>query len=149
MTKSAAAMKSRVVGEAAEEPPGVTAILSEDEEPPSTTTGTARRNRFFNHIPEELWNDWKWQFRNRVTTTDELTKFIPLSTTEQERLKLVSATYPIAITPYYLSLINPEDTSDPIRKQAVPSFKEVAFAGMGLEDPWGASERCETLPLQA
>jgi len=127
-------MKSQVEDVAAEEPPGVTAILSEDEEPPSTVA-TAKRNRFFSDVPDDLWNDWKWQYRSRITSIDELTKFIPLSTTEQERLKLVSTTYPISITPYYLSLINPEDSSDPVRKQAVPSFKEIALAGMGFEDP--------------
>ncbi len=136
MTKSAAIMNSRAADEAAEEPPGVTAILNEneDEEPPSTT-GTAKRSGFFSNIPEELWNDWKWHFRNRVTSIDELLKFIPLTSTEQNRLKLVTTTYPISITPYYLSLVNLEDPSDPIRKQAVPSFKELALAGMGFEDP--------------
>lgn len=134
MTKSAATMKSRAADEAAEEPPGLTAIVNEDEEPPSIT-GTARKNRFFGHIPEELWNDWKWHFRNRITSIDELAKFIPISTTEQERLKLVTITYPISITPYYLALINPEAPYDPIRKQFIPSFDEIALAGMGFEDP--------------
>ena len=134
MTKSAATMMSRAADEAAEEPPGLTDIVNEDEEPPSIT-GTARKGRFFGHIPEELWNDWKWHFRNRITSIDELVKFIPLSATEQERLKLVITTYPISITPYYLSLINPEDPHDPIRKQSVPSFDEIALAGMGFEDP--------------
>ena len=134
MTKSAATMMSRAADEAAEEPPGLTDIVKEDEEPPSNS-GTARKGRFFGHIPEELWNDWKWHFRNRITSIDELVKFIPLSATEQERLKLVITTYPISITPYYLSLINPEDPHDPIRKQSVPSFDEIALAGMGFEDP--------------
>ncbi len=144
MTKSAATMKSGVVDEAAEEPPSLTAIVNEDEEPPSIA-GTARKNRFFNHTSGELWNDWKWHFRNRITSIDELVNFIPLSSIEQERLKLVTATYPISITPYYLSLINPEDPHDPIRKQSIPSFDEIALAGMGFEDPL-AEERDSVLP---
>jgi lysine 2,3-aminomutase len=134
VTKSAATAKSRAADEAVEEPPGVTAILNEEEEPPSST-GVAKRTKFFSHIQEELWNDWKWHFRNRITSIDQLKKFIPLSSTEQERLKLVTTKYPISITPYYLSLINPDDPHDPIRKQAVPSFQEVALAGIGFEDP--------------
>ncbi|MFA4835600.1 MAG: KamA family radical SAM protein, partial [Dehalococcoidia bacterium] len=61
--------------------------------------------------------------------------FIPLSAKELGRLKLVTAQYPLAITPHYLSLINPCDPDDPIRRQAVPAFEEVALAGMGWEDP--------------
>jgi len=119
-------------GEAEEEPPGETAIFSLDEEPPSTS---AQRRRFFGHIPHSLWNDWKWHFRNRITTVDQLSKFIPLTPEEQAQLKLVTIKYPLAITPYYLSLIDPADPEDPIRKQAVPSFDEIALAGIGTEDP--------------
>jgi len=43
--------------------------------------------------------------------------------------------YPISITPYYLSLIDPDDPDDPIRKQAVPSVLEVTMGSMGMEDP--------------
>jgi len=117
-----------------EEPPGKSLVDSEVEEPPSKTALTIK-HIFFSQVPQELWNDWKWHFRNRVTTVDELAKFIPLSAKEQTRLKLVIQKYPLSITPYYLSLIDPDDPDDPIRKQAVPSFQEVALAGMGFEDP--------------
>src|SRR4030043_341279 len=70
-----------------EEPPGITTtrndVLAEEEEPPGNTAvtdGTAviNRKRFFSHISEENWNDWKWQFRNRITTVEELVTFFPL-----------------------------------------------------------------------
>jgi lysine 2,3-aminomutase len=118
--------------EAEEEPPGETALLALEEEPPST--GTQRRP-FFGHIPDSLWNDWKWHFRHRITTVDELARYIPLTAEEQTKLKLVTVKYPLAITPYYLSLIDPADPNDPIRQQAVPSFDEIALAGIGSEDP--------------
>ncbi|MDO8567088.1 MAG: KamA family radical SAM protein [Dehalococcoidales bacterium] len=89
----------------------------------------------FNHIPEQLWNDWKWQFRNRITTVDELSRFVPLSDKQQSQLRMVTTRYPLSITPHYLSLINPNDPDDPIAKQAIPCFAEVALAGMGEEDP--------------
>lgn len=119
-------------GEAEEEPPGETAILAREEEPPSTS---AQRRRFFGHIPDSFWNDWKWHFRNRITTVDQLTRYIPLTAEEQAKLKLVTIKYPLSITPYYLSLIDPADPRDPIRMQAVPSFDEIALAGIGTEDP--------------
>jgi lysine 2,3-aminomutase len=118
--------------ETEEEPPGETALLTLEEEPPSTS---AQRRRFFGHIPDSLWNDWKWHFRNRITTVEQLARYIPLTVEEQARLKLVTIKYPLAITPYYLSLIDPADPADPIRMQAVPAFEEIALAGTGSEDP--------------
>jgi lysine 2,3-aminomutase len=118
--------------EAEEEPPGETALLALEEEPPSTG---AQRRRFFGHIPDSAWNDWKWHFRHRITTVDELARYIPLTSEEQKKLRLVTIKYPLAITPYYLSLIDPADPRDPIRQQAVPSFDEIALAGIGSEDP--------------
>jgi len=43
--------------------------------------------------------------------------------------------YPLSVTPYYLSLINPDDPNDPIRKQAIPSILEITMGAMGVEDP--------------
>jgi len=121
---------------AEEEPPGKALTAGEAEELPGKTS-SCNRSRFFSDILAESWNDWRWQFRNRITTVEDLARFIPLSAKEQTRLKLVTAKYPLSITPYYLSLINPDDPDDPIRKQAVPSFQEVALAGIGMEDPLG------------
>src|SRR4030043_2002356 len=129
-----------------EEPPGITTtrndVLAEEEEPPGNTAvtdGTAviNRKRFFSHIPEENWNDWKWQFRNRITTVEELATFIPLSARAKAQLKLVASKYPLSVSPYYLSLLNIYDPDDPIRKQAIPSFEEITLGSMGFEDPLG------------
>ena len=129
-----------------EEPPGITTtrndVLAEEEEPPGNTAvtdGTAviNRRRFFSHISEENWNDWKWQFRNRITTVEELATFIPLSAREKAQLKLVTSKYPLSVSPYYLSLINIYDSGDPIRKQSIPSFEEITLGSMGFEDPLG------------
>ena len=104
-----------------------------EEEPPSKTA--TNRHRFFGHITDNLWNDWKWQFRNRITNIEQLAQFIPLSAEEQAQLRLVTMRYPLSITPYYLSLINPHDPDDPIGKQAIPSILEMTMSSMGVEDP--------------
>ena len=119
-----------------EEPPSTGAANRsvEDEEPPGTVPHTSHQ-KFFGNVSQEDWTDWRWHFRNRITNLADLAKFIPLSEKEETRLKLVIERYPLAITPYYLSLINPADPNDPIRKQAVPSFDEIALVGMGFEDP--------------
>jgi len=127
------------MNEADKEPPGKSdIILNPEEEPPGKTA--AIRHRYFEHIPDSLWNDWKWHFRNRITTVGQLAKFIPLSTEEQAHLSLVTMRYPLSITPYYLSLIDPDDPGDPIRKQAVPSALEITMGAIGLEDPLAEKE---------
>ncbi len=117
-----------------EEPPGETDTCSNfDEEPPGRSA--TNRDRLFGHIPDSAWNDWRWHFRNRITTVDELARFIPLSSEEQAQFKLVTLKYPLSVTPYYLSLINLNDPDDPIRKQAIPSILEITMGMVGQEDP--------------
>jgi len=127
-----------------EEPPGIAAtrneLVVEEEEPPgkaAVTDGTAVINNssFLAQVTRENWNDWQWQFRSRITTVEELSNLIPLSAKEKTQLKLVTTKYPLAVTPYYLSLINTYDPDDPIRKQAIPSFEEIALGNIGFEDP--------------
>jgi len=110
---------------------------SEEEPPGKKVRG---RHGLFGHIPDSSWNDWKWHFRNRITTIDRLRQLLPLPLEEARQLKLVIRRYPLAITPYYLSLIDPDDPDDPIRKQAVPSVLEMTMSGIGLEDPLGEKE---------
>jgi len=117
-----------------EEPPGKLSISDDLEEKPPGKLAT-NRYRLFGDISDEIWNDWKWQFRNRFTRVEQLVQFIPLSTEEQAQLRLVTMRYPLAVTPYYLSLINPANPDDPIRKQAIPSTMEMTMGSMGVEDP--------------
>jgi lysine 2,3-aminomutase len=117
-----------------EEPPSRHSICCDLKEKPPSKVATTRY-RFFRDIPDSLWDDWKWQFRNRITRVEQLAQLIPLSTEEQTQLRLVAMRYPLSVTPYYLSLINPDDPDDPIRKQAIPSPMEMTMGSMGLEDP--------------
>lgn len=86
------------------------------------------RNGLFADIPAEQWNDWKWQARNRVETLDELKKYIELTKEEEVGIEHCLETFRMAITPYYLSLIDLHDPNDPIRKQAIPTEAELYFA---------------------
>ena len=122
-----------------EEPPSRQSLSEVLEEKPSGKIATTRY-RFFGDVPDSVWNDWKWQFRNRITRLEQLAKFIPLSAEEIAQLKLVIMRYPLSVTPYYLSLINPDDPDDPIRKQAIPSALEMTMGALGIEDPLGEKE---------
>jgi lysine 2,3-aminomutase len=147
------ARRTVVAKDEQDEPPGFATtanneVVVEDEEPPSPedkAKSTRIRNGFFADVRREDWCDWKWQFRNRITTVEKLSRLIPLSKEEQTQLKLVSARYPFSITPYYLSLIDLSDPDDPIRKQAVPSFREITLSSKGFEDPL-AEKRDSVVP---
>jgi lysine 2,3-aminomutase len=117
-----------------EEPPGLCAATDKaDTEPPGKSVSAGRS--YFAHVPQVDWDNWKWHFRNRITTVDALARYIPLSSREETRLKLVTRRYPLSITPYYLSLIDPHNPNDPVRKQAVPSILEITMGSVGSEDP--------------
>lgn len=132
-------MESEPLTEKEAEPPGKSRLFSNSEEEPPGTVAT-NRNRFFGDVPDSAWNDWKWHFRNRITTIERLNEFIPLSAEEQAQLRWVTMRYPLSITPHYLSLINPCDPDDPVRKQAVPSILEITMGKMGIEDPLAERE---------
>jgi len=85
-------------------------------------------NGLFADIPAQQWNDWTWQAKNRITTLQDLKKYITLTPEEEQGIEKCLATFRMAVTPYYLSLIDLNDRSDPIRKQAIPSAEELYFA---------------------
>ncbi len=80
---------------------------------------------FFNNVPEELWLDYRWQIQHRIKDLKTIGKYLKLLPEEIEGFKETRGRYPFAITPYYLSLINPEDPEDPIRLQAIPRSVEM------------------------
>ena len=85
-------------------------------------------NGLFSEVPAELWNDWKWQAKNRITNLAELKKYITLTDEEEQGIEKCLSAFRMAVTPYYLSLIDLNDPDDPIRKQAIPSADELYFA---------------------
>ena len=91
--------------------------------------------QFFSHVPDEQWNDWKWQVKNRIETLEDLKKHIQLTPDEEEGVRESLKTLRMAITPYYLSLINTEDPHCPIRKQAIPTINELHVSRGDLDDP--------------
>ena len=135
MTVTVITGKKQMMEEAEEEPPGTTtAAVSPRKADTSVEVAISGRERLFGHVQDDTWKDWRWQFRNRITTVSQLTQFLPLSIMEQEQLLLVTVKYPLSITPYYLSLVDISNPEDPIRKQAVPCIDEILLDG-GCEDP--------------
>ncbi len=99
----------------------------------SNTPFVSKRAAIYKDVPDEQWNNWRWQLSNRINTVEEFEKVIPLTASEREALSAANL-FRVDITPYFISLIDPNDPDDPIRRQVVPTSKEmVPFTAM-MED---------------
>lgn len=98
------------------------------------------RKRLFPDVTDEQWSDWKWQVRNRIENLEQLESLINLTETERSGVETALQTLRMAITPYYLSLINFEDEHDPVRRQAIPLGLEVKMSNADLNDPLSEDE---------
>ena len=81
----------------------------------------------------DQWNDWKWQIRNRIRTVDGLAS--EFDEVINEEVYEAAAKFPMAITPYYASLIRKFDESDPVYRMAVPSKGELCDPAFLSDDP--------------
>lgn len=87
-----------------------------------------------NASPKE-WNDWQWQLRNRITSFEELKKYLQLLPEEDEIDARRNVSFRMAITPYYLSLIDHNNRLDPVRMQAIPKINEAMPNAFEMDDP--------------
>ncbi|MBV9489115.1 MAG: KamA family radical SAM protein [Verrucomicrobia bacterium] len=92
---------------------------------------------FWPDVPAELWNDWKWQLKNRVTRLQELESKIELTPEERAGVLLSGHKLSLAITPHFFNLIDPHDPHCPIRRQVVPRLEEGTRAPEEMTDPCG------------
>ncbi len=95
------------------------------------------REHYFPGVSDSDWNDWRWQYRNRIRDLDTLSRLLDFDADELTALRPHGRNLHIGLTPYYLSLVNPSDPADPVRRQAVPSAAEYAFHDVGVQDPLG------------
>ena len=89
----------------------------------------------FQTVSARDWRDWRWQFQNRVTSISGLAGILGWPMPRMERLRPVLSSYPMAITPYYLSLIQEGDENDPLALQCIPNSKEVSPLSKCSVDP--------------
>jgi lysine 2,3-aminomutase len=94
----------------------------------------------FADVTDEQWNDWRWHVRNRITDVETLKKVITLTAEEEEGIRTTLARFRMAVSPYYASLMDPDDRCCPIRKQGVPTLHETHKAPEDLEDPLSEDE---------
>ncbi len=73
---------------------------------------------------EEDWGNYQWHLQNAICDMDILSRIIRLAEQEIREIKKTATQYRWQISPYYASLIDPEDRDCPIFKQSVPTVAE-------------------------
>ena len=122
-----------------EEPPGskIPIIVGHQffKLPPNINTTEEKRS--IKPVSKELWNDWHWQLKERITTLEQLEEIIKLTPEEKEGVIAAGGRLAMAITPYFASLIDPYNPDCPIRRQAVPRREESYISSHDMVDPCG------------
>ncbi|MCA9285928.1 MAG: KamA family radical SAM protein [Phycisphaerales bacterium] len=95
----------------------------------------AFRARCFPEATDAEWNDWKWQLRHRIRDLAGLERCLRLSPDEHETAVRLGDRLPVGITPYYASLMDPDDPMDPIRRTMLPIADEFEHSAGESEDP--------------
>ena len=93
---------------------------------------------------EREWHDWRFQLRNSPRSIPDLLEMIPdlkktlkNSRSFETTSEIIHAAeiYRFAATPYYISLLNPENPYDPILKQLLPDGRELSDPVFTSPDP--------------
>lgn len=91
------------------------------------------RAPYWDNIPDDKWMNWRWQMSNRLNTVEELANVINLTDSERKALSS-DGLFRVDVTPYFASLMDPDDPNCPVRKQVIPTHHEmVPFQSM-MED---------------
>ncbi len=91
--------------------------------------------RCFPDATDTQWNDWKWQLRMRIRDGETLARAFNLTDDERDTVRELGGQLPVGITPYYASLIDPDNALDPLRKTLVPTSHEFNHVPAEAEDP--------------
>jgi lysine 2,3-aminomutase len=93
------------------------------------------RKRFYPNISHKEWQDWYWQLRNRIRDAETLSRMINLSEDERHAMIGQAGSLPLAITPYYASLLDPWNPKQALRRMVVPTVHEHFRSSGEAEDP--------------
>jgi lysine 2,3-aminomutase len=146
-------LHQEVDAEQSDDPPSLAVPAPEPELPepfpdyflqkrlPSSSPRTLEfRRRHFAGVSARDWNDWHWQMRNRVRTLDRLEWMLELTDAERAALAGHGELLPMAITPYYMSLLDPTDPQQPLRRTMIPVHQEFLRTPGEADDPLGEDE---------
>jgi lysine 2,3-aminomutase len=100
-----------------------------------SSRSTAFRKKFFPTADAAQWNDWRWQLRNAIRDAESLGHILDLSEEERRGLTLEGTPLPVSITPYYASLLDPQDALQPLRRTVVAVGDEFLRSPGEADDP--------------
>jgi len=81
------------------------------------------------------WEDWHWQMKHRIRSKEDLSQVISLTPEEEKGIDKARGKLSMAITPYWATLLDPEDPTCPLRRQAVPVSLESLVSPHEMTDP--------------
>lgn len=93
------------------------------------------RKTFFPDATNTDWNNWHWQLQHVLRTPEEIGRIVKLSDDERAAMTGTCGGLPTAITPYYASLIDPDDPASPIRRCMIPTTSELTTSPGESADP--------------
>lgn len=82
------------------------------------------RAAVWQQVPDADWFDWRWQLKHRINSLAELEAVVTLSDAERAGVS-AQGLFRLDITPYFASLMDPNDASCPIRQQVIPTNAEL------------------------
>ena len=94
-------------------------------------------NKFFPGAGVPEWSDWRWQLRNRIVDLNSVERLLNLSPDERCAIACHNGTMPLAVTPYYASLLDRNDSMHPLRRTVVPVTAEKILSLGESIDPLG------------
>ena len=59
-----------------------------------------RKAEYFPEVTDEQWHDWHWQVKHRITSVEDLKKYIKLTAQQEEDIQIVLGKFRIAITSF-------------------------------------------------
>jgi lysine 2,3-aminomutase len=106
---------------------------------PEIVAALVRRPRSLRRaeVPAVEWNDWRWQLRNRLTSAEDLARFVELSDEERAGIAVGAGLFRIGLPPYYAELMDPRHAACPIRMQVIPRPAEARVSSGEYRDPLG------------
>lgn len=93
---------------------------------PPSSLRSSLRSVLFKGVGEDQWGDYRWQLANSLRDPTPLKGLFGQDLFH--RIEEVCALYPFRVTPYYLSLVTPDDPNDPILRQFWPDTQEIDLA---------------------
>lgn len=108
-------------------------------------SATPRSNSPWHLVPAAQWNDWGWQFRNRLDSRDKAATWFSLCESEASALDSTRRKFRFGVTPYYALLADPLAPDCPMRRQMLPRPEENLVSPGERRDPLGEEPR-EVVP---